>query len=92
MLAACDADYKFLFLEVGGQGRLSDGAIWNSCKLKSALEQKLLNVPKPHHLPNMNENSFTLPYFLVADDAFALNTHTMKPYSGTPLKGNSGRK
>ena len=80
MLGACDADYKFLFLEVGGQG-----AVWNTCKLKTALQNNLLSVPKPHHLPNMNENCFKIPYYLAADDAFGLNKFTMKPYSGRPL-------
>jgi hypothetical protein len=85
MLGVCDADYKFLFLEVGGQGRLSDGAIWNSSRMKTALENNSLHIPGPSYLPKMYGSSFQLPHFFAADDAFAMSENIMKPYSTKDL-------
>ena len=49
-----------------------------SSHLGYAIEDSLLNIPSPSHLPN-SENVF--PYVFVAfDDAFGLKTHMMKPF------------
>ena len=78
LLAVVDADYKFLWADVGGVGHQSDAQIYNGSNFKDCLDQGLLNFPAPSPLPNDNED---MPYFLVGDDAFALRTNLMKPYS-----------
>ena len=79
MLALVDANYKFLFVDVGAQGRASDAGVWAKSNLKEYLEEKRLQVPDDSFLPFSNIKS---PYMIVGDDAFPLKTYLMKPYPG----------
>ena len=72
-MALVDADYKFLYVDVGCNGRISDGGVFRHSSLSSALENNDLNVPK--------ERMGFLPYVVVADDAFPLKTYLTKPYA-----------
>lgn len=45
LMALVDADYKFIYVDVGAQGRISDAGVFNNCKLSSLLEKKKLNIP-----------------------------------------------
>lgn len=85
IMAVCDADYKFQFVEVGAQGRLCDGSVWNSCRMKEAIDRKIINLPGPSSLPSMPDGSFRLTHYFAADDAFAMSEHIMKPYSHREL-------
>lgn len=38
MLALVDADYKFLYVDVGAPGRSGDAGVYAQCTLKRALE------------------------------------------------------
>ena len=78
LMALVDADYKFLWMEVGSQGSASDAQIFNECELKEALEDGSIGLPPPDPLPGDDQDT---PYFLVGDDAFALKTWLMKPHS-----------
>lgn len=82
LLALVDADYKFIWANVGGNESASDAGIFNHMRLPPALEQGLLGFPDPHLLPG-NDND--IPYFLVGDDAIPLRTWIMKPYSSRGL-------
>ncbi|KAK3106532.1 hypothetical protein FSP39_022055 [Pinctada imbricata] len=78
MLAVVDADYKFLWVDVGANGSASDTQVFTFCELKQAIDNSEMNFPSPEPLPHDNED---MPYFLVGDDAFALRTWMMKPFS-----------
>ena len=81
LLALVDADYKFIWADIGGRGSASDAQLWNMSELKESLEDdaiNVLNIPPPAPLPHDTE---TVPYFILADDAFALTPSLMKPYS-----------
>lgn len=82
MLALVDADYKFMYVDVGAQGRASDASVWDRCNLRAYLEENRLAVPPPSLLPFSTTNS---PYVIVGDDAFPLKTYLMKPYPGKSL-------
>ena len=84
LLAMVDADYKFTYVEVGSEGRASDAGVWKSSSLFKALydQQNPLDLPGPVQIDGIDE---PVPYFIVADDAFPLTTHVMKPYSRTNL-------
>lgn len=81
MLALGDANYKFLYVDVGACGRASDGGVWDKCSLKEAVAKNLINIPKPHNIPFSNRQC---PYVIV-DDAFRLKPYLMKPYPGRDL-------
>jgi hypothetical protein len=78
LMALVDADYRFIWVEVGANGASSDAQIFNSCELKEAILDDSIDFPAPEHIVEGDQN---LPYFLIGDDAFALRTWMMKPYS-----------
>ena len=91
LLAIVDYDYKFLFVDVGCQGRISDGGVFRNSSFNRALQSGKLNLPEPAPLPSsedpiwMHEENHPVPYVFVADDAFSLGDHCMKPYPQTNL-------
>ena len=82
LMALVDADYKFLYTDVGGQGHMSDCQIFNASELKDALDAGDLHLPDPDPMPNDDQDT---PYFILGDDAFALRVHLMKPFSQRAL-------
>ena len=77
LLAVCDAHYKFLFIDIGSQGRCSDGGVFWESDLNEALQENILNIPDKAKLPGTDTDSH---FCLVADEAFPLRNYIMKPY------------
>ena len=77
LMALVGPEYEFLFVEVGANGRNSDGGIWDKCALKQAIEKGTLNLPDKKQLPGRDSK---LPYVITGDDAFPLKSYLMKPY------------
>lgn len=40
LMGLCDADYNFLYIDVGKQGRMSDGGVFKRTDLAEAMEKK----------------------------------------------------
>lgn len=76
LMALVDSNFKFIWCDIGSFGSNNDAFVFNSSRLCKAFEENSLNIPPPSCLP-MSDKSF--PYFIVADDAFALRTWLMKP-------------
>ena len=81
MLALVDAEYKFLWVEFGGKGHMSDAQIFLQSSLRADLEDGTLQRPHPCPLTDNPDDTTDVPYFIVSDDAFALKDYCMKPYS-----------
>ena len=79
MLALVDADYKFIWVDIGGKGAASDAQIYNASELKEVVDDASIGFPPPEFLPGDNQDP--CPFFFVADDAFALDESMMKPFS-----------
>ena len=77
LFAIVDADYKFLYVDVGRNGRISDGGIFANSPIYQKLESGHLKIPKDEPLPDRIK---PVPYMIVGDDAFPLKTYLMKPY------------
>ncbi|CAH2021440.1 unnamed protein product [Acanthoscelides obtectus] len=88
LMALVDADYNFIFVDCGCQGRISDGGVYRNTNLYKQICRKELGFPPPDCLPL---KVTPLPYVLVADSAFALTENMMKPYAGTHNKGSKER-
>lgn len=82
LLALVDAEYKFIYVDVGCNGRISDGGVFRNSTLNRALENGSLNIPSPMPLPGEN---CPVPFMIAADDAFPLKENIIKPYSNTGL-------
>ena len=71
LLVLIDADYTFLYADVGYNCRISDGGVFRNSSLSNALNLNTLEITI--------SDSESLPY-VVVDDAFPLKTYMMKPY------------
>ena len=77
MLALVDGQYKFRWVDVGTAGSCSDAQIFNTCHLKRKIDDGSIGFPDPAPI---TQGGRDVRYFILADDAFALNTWLMKPY------------
>uniref|UniRef100_A0A1X7TRN9 DDE Tnp4 domain-containing protein n=1 Tax=Amphimedon queenslandica TaxID=400682 RepID=A0A1X7TRN9_AMPQE len=77
LLAIVDSDYKFSLVDIGFNGRLSDGGVYCNSKISKAFEENHLNIPGPKPLP---ESNVSILYTLVVD-VFLLKPNIQKPYS-----------
>ena len=87
LLAVAGPNYECIYADIGTNGRVSDGGVWNKCSLSKAIENGENSLPPPSCLPFSAEK---MPYVFVADDAFALKSYLMKPYPQTGL--DEGRR
>lgn len=71
-------------MNVGVNGRVSDGGVFRDSDFAKLLNnaQNPLNVPQDKSLPGMNE---PIPYVVLADAAFPLQNHILKPYPSRNL-------
>ena len=81
-MALVDAEYGVLFVEVGCNCRIYDGAVYTSSTLYRALESKLLQIPYTNTLP---ERNISVYYKFGVNDAFPLKSYLMKPFSRNEL-------
>lgn len=78
LMGIADATYKLLYVDVGRNGKFSDGGVFNRCTFAQAMDSNRLGLPPPKALPG---RVLPMPFTLIADDAFALRPNLMKPYS-----------
>ncbi|XP_048062134.1 protein ALP1-like [Megalobrama amblycephala] len=77
IMAAVDANSKFIYASVGTQGRVSDAGLFAHSDLCKAMDQGSLNFPPPKQLPN---SDVKMPYMFVGDEAYPLRPDLMTPY------------
>lgn len=82
IMAICDGDYKFIYIDAGANGRIADGGIFNKSSFATAMSNGSLHLPAPQPLPGRGVD---VPHVNVADDAFAIKPEILKPYSGKGL-------
>nr|CAI5835972.1 unnamed protein product [Callosobruchus analis] len=66
LLGLVDAHYRFIYINVGVNGRVSDGGVFNATGLSKKCE--------------MVGRTTKAPYVIVADEAFPLLANLLKPY------------
>lgn len=59
LMALVDSKYRFIFADIGGQGRISDGGIFRNTVLWDMICSNTLNLPAPRPLPGSN---IDIPY------------------------------
>ncbi len=79
LMAVVDASCRFVYVDIGQYGRISDGGVFNNSSIGQLLASNSLPLPPPKLVAGSED--FIAPYVFVADDAFALKTYLMKPYS-----------
>ena len=77
MLAIVDAWYRFIYVDVGTNGRASDATVWKNSSWRSCIENGTIRLPEDSPLPGTNAS---VPHVFIGDDSFPLKRYMMKPY------------
>jgi len=88
LMALVDANYMFTYVDIGCQGRISDGGVFRNTSLWHKLEANEILLPSDEPLPSKTE---LMPYVFIGDGAFSLGKNMMKPYTGVYEKGSIKR-
>lgn len=83
LLAVCDADFNFIYINVGGHGKDSDSSIFKDSLFYSKLMSNTLQLPE--NKPISENSPIPMPFVFVGDAAFGLSDRVMRPYGGTHL-------
>ena len=75
MLALVDGQHMFRWVDVGTAGSCTNAQMFNTCHLKRKIDDGSIGFPDPEPLTQGGQD---VPYFILADDAFALKTWLMK--------------
>ncbi|XP_011881490.1 PREDICTED: putative nuclease HARBI1 [Vollenhovia emeryi] len=82
LMAIASAFYQFLLVDIGAEGRHSDGGVFKNSAMGKLFAANAIHVPAPCPIV---ENGELMPYVLVADEAFQLINYTMRSYPGKTL-------
>ncbi|XP_068102756.1 putative nuclease HARBI1 [Hyperolius riggenbachi] len=74
LMALVNARYEFMMVDVGKNGRVSDGGVMEATEFNRRLKKKQLQ------LPNNDDTVEHLNFVFVADEAFALGENLVKPF------------
>jgi hypothetical protein len=67
LMALVDANFRFLWIDVGGHGHMSDAQLYNNSELSEMLQDGTICFPPPEPLPNDDRDT---PYFILGDDVW----------------------
>ena len=67
-----DANYEFIFVDIGKPGSANDARVWQDSNIKEALDSGALNLP---------QTTGNIKYHFIGDDIFPLSLTLMKPYT-----------
>lgn len=76
LLGVVDSNGKFIYIDVGGNGRASDAIILKNSSLYDALKKE--SIPPDEPLPGQIKNTC---YYFIGDDIFGLERNIMKAYN-----------
>lgn len=76
-MATCTANYRFVLVDIGAPGRQSDGGVFKNSLIGQLLASDSLHIPS---VAPVSDGGPRLPYVFVADEAFQLSEHIMRPY------------
>ncbi|XP_027233858.2 uncharacterized protein [Penaeus vannamei] len=82
LLAVCDTNYSFIYLDIVSYGKSSDVSVFHNSSLYKKLVERTLDIPKARPISG---TSTCLPYVIVSDEAFGIMDHIMRPYCGRYL-------
>lgn len=80
LMAMCDAQYRFIYVDIGHYGKDNDASIFGQSQMFSLMENGDLTVPSPKLLGEQQ-----VPHYIVGDEIFPLKPWLMKPYGGKNL-------
>lgn len=88
LLAVVDAQLRFIYVDVGTNGRISDKGVWNKSSLRKKLDENSVKIPPPSPLPGINR---PFPFIIVGDEGFTLTDSVLIPYPKEQLRNRHDR-
>lgn len=82
LLAIVNANYEFLMVHFGTNGRISDGGVIENTNFYTKLQNGGLKIPPPC---STKQSRRALPFVFIGDEAFALREDFLKPFSEKQL-------
>ncbi|XP_028408828.1 protein ANTAGONIST OF LIKE HETEROCHROMATIN PROTEIN 1-like [Dendronephthya gigantea] len=83
LLGIVDANAKFTSFDIGAPGSMSDGGVFKHGFLKNICKSDMFPSPS-----KLGLRPTEIPYFLLGDEAFALDQNLMKPYPHRSANGD----
>jgi hypothetical protein len=80
--------FRFIYVDIGKNGRISDGGVWRETDLAQSLDAGTAHIPDDAPYPH---DDAPMPYYFVADEAFPLKEYIMKPYPQRRLNDDMRR-
>ena len=78
-MTVCDAQYRFILVDVGDSGRRSNGGVISNSAFGQAIESGSMSLPVSRPLLGASTEA---PFVFVGDEAFPLRTNMLRQYSG----------
>lgn len=88
LFVVANANYEVMYMNVGAQGRISDGGVFANTRFKNMMQNCQLNLPSDQALPGRTK---LIPHVFLGDDAFPLSRNLLKPFPGHQEKGSCKR-
>ena len=79
LMALVDADYRFIYVDVGNYGSNGDSGVFKASAFGQAFMEGNLHIPAPKALPGYPQGG-ALPHCIVADEAFPLRMDLLRPF------------
>ncbi|KAK0420659.1 hypothetical protein QR680_014814 [Steinernema hermaphroditum] len=80
MLALVDANYRFIWVDIGGEGRSGDAQLYNSSSLSNRLREMRLFGSLGRY--------GQVPYVVVADGGFPIQPRLLRPFGAAACRSN----
>jgi hypothetical protein len=77
LMAWVDADYKFIFVDIGSYGSSSDATIFRISNIGKKLKNGELNIQIASPLPN-DVDGTPMPFVVAGDEAFGLSKYVLR--------------
>jgi len=77
-----DSESTFIFIDIGANGKQSDGGIFSASTLHHFLEDFESTLPKP---ASFEESGTEMPFVILGDEACPLKTYLTKPFARKDL-------
>lgn len=82
LLACCDADYNFIWVDIGAHGTENDASVFRRSQIGKDMEEGKVILPAES---NLSGSDIKIGYYFVGDEAFPLKPYIMRPYPGKYL-------
>lgn len=78
-MAICDYRYRFIAIDIGAQGRQSDGGVFQNSEIGIKFRNNTMKIPGNREI---FEGGPILPFYLLGDEAFGLKSWLITPFPG----------